>query len=70
MNIDNCIAAGQRVTFDDDQDGPQRGTVAAIMPDLSNGRRTAWIEVDHALPGVMRNVPLDILQPLTSEKMH
>lgn len=71
MKTDNrIITVGQRVTFDDVQEGAKKGTVADIRTDLTNGCRTAWIEIDHPLPGIFWNVPVDRLQPLVSERVH
>jgi hypothetical protein len=51
------INIGGRVTFDDPTEGPQSGTVIGLLPNISNGQKTAVVEVDFALPGVVWNVP-------------
>jgi len=56
------IGEGSRVEFDDAQDGPQKGTVLGIISTLTPP--SAVILVDHALDGVVWNVPLAKLKPL------
>ena len=51
------INIGGRVSFDDPTEGPQSGTVIGLLPNISNGQKTAVVEVDFALPGVVWNVP-------------
>jgi hypothetical protein len=51
------INIGGRVTFDDPTEGPQSGTVIGLLPNISNGQKTAIVEVDFALPGVVWKVP-------------
>lgn len=71
MNNDqNAITVGQRVTFDDEKEGALKGTVLNIQRDITNGCRTAWVEIDHELPGICQNVQVHKLQPMVSERMH
>jgi len=65
----NCfdqISKHDRVAFDDIESGAQTGRVLDLstMPD---GRPSAWVELDHALPGCTQNVPLSDLRRLVNE---
>lgn len=55
------IIKGARVEFDSEH-GPQKGTVIDVKRDISNGQPFAAVEVDHALPGCVWQVPLNDLQ--------
>lgn len=55
------ISTGTPVTFDSEH-GPQRGTVSGIKRDVTNAQQWAVVEIDHDLPGILMNVPLDKLQ--------
>jgi hypothetical protein len=59
------LQKGDRVTFDDAQEGPQTGIVVGIIDD-EGAPVTAVIEVDHALEGVTWNVPLSNVTRLES----
>jgi hypothetical protein len=56
------INIGDRVVFDDWSEGPQVGTVIGLLPNISNGQKTAVVEVDFALPGVLWNVAAENLK--------
>jgi hypothetical protein len=58
------IKKGAHVQFDDVQTGKQTGRITYISTDLSNGRKTAVVEVDHDLPGVFSLVALADLKVL------
>jgi hypothetical protein len=62
-NMKKQIAPGDRVGFDDAQDGPQTGTVISFV-DSGRAPATVLIEVDHSLPGVTWTVPVPDLSPL------
>jgi hypothetical protein len=53
---------GSRVKFDKDG-ATLTGTIFHFVPDISNGRKHAVIEIEHELPGVTHTVPVDQLTP-------
>ena len=55
------IGPGTPVTFESDA-GPQRGTVAAIKTDLSNGAKIATIRVPGTLDGAPWTMPVAELE--------
>jgi hypothetical protein len=60
------VGAGDRVTFDDVDAGPQTGTVMGIL-NSPDAPASAVVLVDHSLEGVTWNVPLAKLSPLEAE---
>lgn len=58
--MNNTITTGQRVTFKS-YSGAHQGTVLHFLTCLTNGRRYAVVEIDHALPGITEIVPVDTL---------
>jgi hypothetical protein len=58
MNKSN-ISKGSSVYFDIGH-GTQSGTVIDLLPDISNGRQHASIELDQRVPGIA-TVPVDQL---------
>jgi len=65
MQTANRIAIGTTVTFDSDE-GPQRGTVHALKPDLGNGQKYALVKVPGTLNGEPWAMPIDQLQRATT----
>lgn len=55
------ITPGDRVRFES-EDGPQRGRVADIKPDLGNGQRIALVDVPGTMNGKPWQVPVNDLQ--------
>lgn len=53
---------GSRVKFDKDG-ATLTGTIFHFVPDISNGRKHAVVEIEHELPGVTHTVPVDQLTP-------
>lgn len=58
--MNNSITTGQHVAFKSFS-GAHQGTVLYFLTCLTNGRRHAVIEIDHALPGITEAVPIDTL---------
>jgi len=52
-----------RVKFSDAFYTDHGGKLVGTLPDISNGQRTAIIEIDHALPGIFHAVPLIDVTP-------
>lgn len=48
---------GDRVLFDDVEHGPQEGRLIGFTVDIGNGCRTAVVEVNHSLRGIVWHVP-------------
>jgi hypothetical protein len=57
------IGPGSLVTFDSEA-GPQQGTVAELMTDISNGSKVAIVRVIGTLDGAPWRVPVNELQHL------
>lgn len=55
------ITVGTKVRFESD-DGPQRGQVADIKPDLGNGQRIALVNVPGTMNSRPWHVPVNDLQ--------
>lgn len=51
---------GSRVQFNY-EGATLTGTIFHFLPDISNGRRHAVVEIEHELPGVTHTVPTDEL---------
>lgn len=56
------IQQGAKVKFDDPASGPERGVVAAIVKDLTNGQAVARIELDE-VDGPIVTIPVAELEP-------